>query len=58
MNNSERTLLRITDVLIIAVVVIVGLALFFGSKSSSGNPVAVITVDGEENKWISFTVIL
>lgn len=55
MNNSERRLLRITDVLIIAVVVIVGLALFFGGKSSSGNPVAVITVDGEETRRIDLT---
>ena len=52
MNNSERRLLRITDVLIIVVVAVVGLALFFGGKSSSGNPVAVITVDGEETRRI------
>ena len=55
MNNSERRLLRITDVLIITVVAVVGLALFFGGKTGNGNPVAVITVDGEETRRIDLT---
>ena len=55
MNNSERRLLRITDVLIITVVAFVGLALFFGGKTGNGNPVAVITVDGEETRRIDLT---
>ncbi len=55
MNNSGRRLIKFTDLLIIAVVAVVGVALFLGGKSSSGNTVAVITVNGEETRRIDLT---
>lgn len=48
MSNSERRLIKVTDVLIIAVATVIGLALLFVAKSGNGNPTAVITVNGEE----------
>ncbi len=48
MSNPERRLIKVTDVLIIAVATVIGLALLFVAKSGNGNPTAVITVNGEE----------
>lgn len=55
MNNSGRRLVKIADVLIIAVIVVVATVLLFSNKSSNSTPVAVITVDGEEIRRIDLS---
>lgn len=55
MNNSGRCLVKFTDVLIIAVIVVVATALLFTNKGSNSTPFAVITVDGEEIERIDLS---
>ncbi len=55
MNNKGRRLIKITDLIIIAVVAVIAITLFFVGKNSNGKPIAVITVNGEETKRIDLT---
>lgn len=55
MSNSERRLIKSTDILIIAVAAVIGVIIFFAAKDAGGNPTAVITVDGEEIQRIDLT---
>lgn len=54
MTVSERRILKPADIFIISITVIIGVLLLFVFKSG-GDPVAVITVDGETVRRINLT---
>lgn len=55
MNNSERRLVRFTDILIILFIAVMGVSLFISGKSNNEKSVAVITVNGKETRRIDLT---
>lgn len=55
MNNRGRRLIKITDLVIIAVIVVVAITFLFVGKNNNGKPIAVITINGEETQRIDLT---
>ncbi len=55
MNNSERRLVRFTDLLIILFIAVMVVSLFISGKSNNEKSVAVITVNGKETRRIDLT---
>ncbi len=52
MNKTGRRLVKLTDLIIVFVIVLVSIFLIFFNTRKTDNPTAVITVNGEEIKRI------
>ena len=52
MNKTGRRLIKLTDLIIVFVIILVSLFLIFFNTSHTDNPTAVVTVNGKEIKRI------
>lgn len=56
MQNAKRPLIKITDIFIIATILVVAVVLLFANTKKTESPVAVITVDGKVYQRIDLAI--